>query len=355
MSNDSLANTFGEKKVTSFAASPSSMRGRIETMRTEGLKRGAWTGFSSLDEHYTVKRGSSTLIIAPPHAGKSSFINELIDNLVRFSGFKFVVYSPETGSQEDVLNEILWTHCKKPVIKNKSNYFVSDEEFEEAMALFEDNIRVLDFGMQEVTIDMIFAQVERLREDEDFDADVVIIDPYAEIKTSESNGVRTDIAVNEFLNKMRRYSSKYDVHTMLAVHTRDIALKVDKNQYGQEVRYAPPAKATEIQGGQMFFRKAFFIVSLWRAPKDVSTGKPDGSVWEGNETVVEILKAKPKLAGKLGKVVLCYDKWSNRYYERCETSPKGMRFAYDCPDGFTEREISPNNKRARYEQLKSEL
>jgi hypothetical protein len=38
--------------------------------------------------------------------------------------------------------------------------------------------------------------------------------------------------------------------------------------------------------------------------------------YEANQVEITIVKAKPKIVGKLGSVTLYYDKFMNRYYEK---------------------------------------
>lgn len=329
-------------KVIRNSHSLDDVRSNLTNMRSDGLRKGAWLGFSHLDELWTLKRGSTTYLVAPPHVGKSSFINEIVDNLIKYSGYKVVIFSPETGSPEDVFNELIWTHCKKPFIKNKAGIYASDADVEEAFRMFGSNIRVLDFGLKDVTINMIYEEVTRLREEEGFDADLLIVDPMAEVKTASSSGVRDDIAIGDVLNKVRRYSSKYDIHTILAVHTVNIGLQTFKDANGSEVRVSPKAKMSEIAGGQMYARKGMMIIILWRPPANCERKDGSGELYRENETIVIVEKAKPKSAGRRGEISLFYDKLSNRYYEIDEQYPDKKIFSYDCPDGFSEREVSPN-------------
>jgi hypothetical protein len=342
--------------IKAIAYDLADMEAEMFKMRSEGLKRGAWTGFSELDKLWTLKKGYQTFLIAPPHQGKSSFINEIVINLIEFSKWKIVIWSPETGSARDVYNELLWTKCKKPFIKNKAGINSTDEEAREAMHELANQIKVLDFGMQGVTVDMIFNQVARFI-DEGWKPDLVIIDPYIDLVTESSKGVRDDIAISNFCSKLRRYSSNYDIHTLLAIHTKTMDKKDGKTISGEKISYFPRPTMNDIQGGTTFARKGFFIVSLWRPVEGLPKGD-DGEYYQGNETVVCVVKAKPKMAGSLGECSLYYDKIANRYYESHDAGYT-KTWAYDCPDGFQEREISPNNEYAilkqKQEKIKQEV
>jgi energy-coupling factor transporter ATP-binding protein EcfA2 len=325
-------------------------------MRHAGLKRGAWTGFKVLDELYTVKKGSMTYLVAPSHCGKTSFLNELMTNLIEFSKWKIVIYSPETGTPSDVFNELLWTRCKKPFVCNKKGYNATEDEAKEAIEFLKDNIRILDFGLQLPTIDMIYSQVARLKE-EGFNADMLVIDPAVEVKTGKSQGMRDDIAIEELTNKIRRFSSHYDIHTLIAIHTRQMEKKKGKLVSGEEVWYMPAPTMNDIQSGLTWARKGMMILTLWRPPAGLPKGDT-GDCYVDNEMVISVVKARPKLAGALGQCSLFFDKWANRFYESWEQG-KPKQWAYDCPEGFQEREISPNNEYAilkqKQEKIKQEV
>ena len=62
------------------------------------------------------------------------------------------------------------------------------------------------------------------------------------------------------------------------------------------------------------------------------------------------------MAGVVGECLLFYDKIANRYYERKNKSD--VIWSYPCPNGFSEREISPNNElevlKQKQENIKQE-
>lgn len=352
MNDKDVAKAF-DVDMLNFSQSMDDLKEELMQMRTEGLKKGAWTGFSALSELYSLKRGSTTYLVAAPHVGKSSFLNEIIDNLICFSHWKIVIFSPETGAAKDVYNELLWTHLKSPFIKNKKGINASDEEVRDAFRVLRNNVRVLDFGIKDVTVDMIYQQVTRLREEEDFDADMIIIDPFTELKTDAAKGMREDLAIGDILTKIRRYSSKFDVHTLVAVHTKTLTTVSGKDINGNNILYYPAPTMFDIAGGNMWSRKGMFILTLWRPPQGLPYGD-EGQFYYGDETIVKIVKAKPKAAGAVGECCLKYDKIANRYFETDSTGGN-RKFAYDCPYGFTEREVSPNyqgDKHLEQQELK---
>lgn len=331
-----------EAKV-SFSVSPLDVKFELDELRDSGQKRGSWLGFDSLDKLWSMKRGSTTYLLAAPHAGKSSFINEIVCNLIEFSHYKVIIWSPETGSPKDIFNELLWSINRKRFIKNKAGEYATDKQAARAIATLDSHVKVLDFGRRDVSLKMLYDQVERLKED-DFDADLLIVDPFTEIVDDDNLGLRADIALGRKLSGIARNSSAMDIHTLIAVHTNNIPPQMGDFRDGTKKAYIPAPLPSQIAGGQAWFRRAYMIVSLWIPPvglklgeeEDPDTGDKRIVYAEKLQTIVEVLKAKPKIVGSLGKCMLTYNMLENRYRELDGTP------SYECPNGLEEREVSPN-------------
>ena len=55
------------------------------------------------------------------------------------------------------------------------------------------------------------------------------------------------------------------------------------------------------------------VINIWRCPFGLED--LNGVPYEPNQVEITVVKAKPKIVGKLGKVTMYYDKVKNRYYE----------------------------------------
>lgn len=318
----------------------------LKEMRANGLKRGAWLGFEELDKHWSLKRGSTTYFMAAPASGKTAFMNEIICNLVDFSDFKILIWSPETGSPQDIVNELMWSHMRRPFIKNKAGVYASDTEVSVSMNKLKDNIVVLDFERKDVSLSMIYDEIEVLKE-KGFDADVVIIDPFTEIvddKDRDKN-LRSDELLGRKLSYVSRASVSLDIHTIICVHTSNLGNMMGKFEGGVQDMYVPAPNMHQIAGGQAFSRRGNMIVSIYRPKiglfRDMAQND-DGTMRERyyqlGDSVIEILKTKPKVVGSVGKVHFKYDPISSRFLT------EDMQTSKPCPTGFSERELSPNLK-----------
>jgi len=279
--------------------------------REEGLQRGAYCGFSELYEHYSLKEGSTTYIVAPPYSGKTVFINELMMNLAEFEGWKWVVFSPETGSPRDLFAELLWVKLRKPFVRFDAIRDAKDNDVATAIEFIRKHFFILDPLHADLNERIYFKAIEEVEKKYDVKINGTVIDPVTDFEIS---GQQRDLALGSFLTRVRKFSSGMGIHSILAFHTKAMGYVEGNDINGNKVRYLPPATMFDVAGGEMASRKGMFILSLWRTPYNV-IDKDTGLPYISNETRVTIHKAKPKAIGKLGTVKLYYDALSSRYYE----------------------------------------
>ena len=298
------------------------VRDSLSTLRNEGVKKGAWTGFDSLFDKYSVKKGSTTYIYAGAHQGKSQFGFELMMNLAEYSDWKWAVYTPETGSPTEVFAELLWVYLRKPFLINE-HLTATDEETEKAISFINEHFYIIDSGLQDLSVEGFYTAVEQIEEDNFITIDGCMIDPFTEIKTDVSSGVRDDIAIGQVLTKVRKHSAEKDYHTIVTVHT-----KHQQAKYKNGVPYVDKPTMNDIAGGMQWSRKGMMVVNVWRCPYGLEDG--NGVPYEPNQVEITVVKAKPKIVGKLGTVTLYYDKMKNRYYEYDSQGKK--QYAYPQPN-----------------------
>jgi hypothetical protein len=284
------------------------VRDSLNTLRNEGVKKGAWTGFDSLFDKYSMKKGSTTYIYAGAHQGKSQFGFELMVNLAQYSGWKWAVYTPETGSPTEVFAELLWVYLRKPFLVNE-HIMATDEEKEEAMSFINEHFYLVDSGLQDLSIEGFYTAVEQIEEDNFITIDGCMIDPFTEIRTDITSGVRDDIAIGQVLTKVRKHSAEKNYHTIVTVHT-----KHQQAKYKNGIPYVDIPTMNDIAGGMQWSRKGMMVLNVWRCPYGLED--ENGVPYEQNQVKITVVKAKPKIVGKLGSVTLFYDKMKNRYYEK---------------------------------------
>ena len=284
------------------------VRDSLNTLRSEGVKKGAWTGFDSLFDKYSMKKGSTTYIYAGAHQGKSQFGFELMVNLAQYSGWKWAVYTPETGSPTEVFAELLWVYLRKPFLINE-HIMATDEEKEAAMSFINEHFYLVDSGLQDLSIEGFYTAVETIEDDNFITIDGCMIDPFTEIRTDITSGVRDDIAIGQVLTKVRKHSAEKNYHTIVTVHT-----KHQQAKYKNGIPYVDIPTMNDIAGGMQWSRKGMMVLNVWRCPYGLED--ENGVPYEQNQVKITVVKAKPKIVGSLGSVTLFYDKMKNRYYEK---------------------------------------
>lgn len=316
----------------------SDMHDELIGLREDGLRKGAWTGFNSLYDHYSMKLGSFSIIYAAPRQGKSEFIKELVLNTAEHEGWRWLICSPETGSPKEVFAEYASGYLRKPFMKTDGGYNASDLEAERAVNWLSEYIYILDGGLDDITVKDVYAEARRLEREKDIKINGIVIDPYTEM-AEEDPSAPIHKTVSGDLNTVRKNSSHNNYHTILSVHTRDIQMINHKAKGDPKLyRYQPEPEITELSGGQMWSRKGFMMVSVWRTPWDIPITDEYGEPYERFQTKINIKKAKPKSAGKEGYVYLYYDFQSGRYYEKDSDGIK--RFSYGNPDEDKQRQLN---------------
>jgi len=285
----------------------------LSKLRVDGLKRGEHTGFENLYQKYSVKAGSMTFIIASPAVGKTAILYEILINLAEYSNYKIAIFSPEGGSPTDLYAEMLWAYLRKPFLLNDISN-ASDKEVEDAYAFLDEHFYIIDSGLKDLTAGSFFRAVDDIEKEDDVKIDAIVIDPIVELNINPDNK-RDDIALGSFLTRVRKFSSDKGIHTFIAIHTRAMTMLSKKKDDGTTMLYYPQPTFFDTMGGMMWSRKGYMVLSLWRPPIELIN--PDTDVpYERNETIVEILKVKPKIMGAVGRVSLFYDTMSSRFYEK---------------------------------------
>jgi hypothetical protein len=306
-------------------------KSQLKDLRQNGLKKGSPTGFEELYEHYSVKKGSTTYLIASPAVGKSSILYEILINLAQFEGWKIAIFSPEGGSPTDLFAEMLWAYLRKPFLKNDV-VNATEKETEEAYAFMEKHFYIIDSGLKDLNAESYYRAIKDIELEDGVKIDGCVIDPIVELNINPDNK-REDLALGSFLTKVRKFSSENNIHTWIAVHTRQMQLTAKKQENGDTLYYYPQPTFFDAAGGQMYGRKGYMILSLWRPPQGLLNPETEAP-YDKNETVIEILKVKPKVMGKVGKISLFYDAWSSRFYEK----PDGVTKQFSQALGATKDE-----------------
>lgn len=281
-----------------------------------GNPKGNSTGFESLDELYSIKYGSYTIILAEPHSGKSEFGFELCLNQAEKYGKRTLVYSPETGSVADIYAELIHKFTGRPVMQKLPNA-LSEKEIYSAIQYIDEMFSIIDSDDKGYS----YYDIMNLRTNED----LIFVDPNNEVIHNYTD--RQDTYIENVTADIRRFCKKNDVHVIITMHPAKQEVSIDKDT-GK--RYFDMPKARMAAGGQAWFRKAMGWINMWRPPNGIAD--VDGEPYGENAVIIDIEKAKPKGIGKKGSCILYWDWKKNRYFEESLDGEK-LFYAFEHENG----------------------
>lgn len=277
-----------------------------------GITRGVDVGFHCMQDMFSIKRGYPLFVMAAPTAGKSEFTLEVLINLSKFYGWKHFLYSPETGSADELAGELCAKYIGRDFYATYNNQMTNVEQFK-AKEFLEKHFVIFD--APRVTVAEFYQEVDKAEKTLNIKFDTVTIDPWNKVK-HEKAGRRDDEYLEDVLNDIVENAKKHDRVNIITQHCRD---QQPTNKTG--FSYLPPPTARDYASGQVWFRMGFMMLGLWRPPKDIVI---EGVTYEDNALIVEVHKAKPNGIATQGyynrKVTLHYDPKAHKYYEHLATT-----------------------------------
>jgi hypothetical protein len=302
---------------------------KLDKYRNTGIVRGEDTGFKELDKLYSVKQGTYTIILAEPTHGKTEFIFEIIMNQTQY-GKRSLICSPETGSVEEIVAELVHKYTGKTILKS-SPFSLTDKEFYNAIAWLNEYFIVLDTDERAYSIPELFDIANEWdKSHPNQRIDIIVGEPYNELKHDMAEfGARQDLYIEFMMGEVRRRCKKEKRHFFLSIHPANTLPVTNKDG----ISYYPKPGPRQAAGGQALYRKSMTWITLWRPTKGIL----DTNGWEykENEVHVYIDKAKPKGVAEKGKCVLYFDWRRNRYFE------SGDLYAFDHKKTDVDKFIMP--------------
>lgn len=281
----------------------------IEQLIQFGDSRGNDSRYSVAKPFVSFKKQCFTLIYSSPYSGKTQYAFSEVVNLAERDGWKFAVYSVETGEPKHIWQEVTMIRYKIDNVKT-----LTREQILESKQFFKKHFFVIDplykRALTPVTIDNVYATVEIIEEQENIKLDSVVIDPLTEIE-SEQNDARIDLFMAHVLKATRADARINNRHNFIITHVRDQKPIFDT---ASGKTYFPVPTPREISGGQNPYKFGQQMICVYRPDENI-IDKNTGSPPEPNETQIYVQKSKPKGIGRIGNFKLYYSIKKNTYYE----------------------------------------
>ena len=262
---------------------------RLNDLYSAGTGKGASTGYSSLDNVYTIATAQLSVVTGYPSSGKSNFVDQLMVNLAKNEDWKFAVCSFE-NQPEIHISRLMEIYTRKRFFDGKER--MTQDEKDHAFKWVNEHFLFIDTnGEEPSTLESILERakvaVKRMG------IRGMVIDPYNYIDLNRES-TETE-AISNMLSKVQRFVKTHDIHCWFVAHPSKI------NRSGVE---QPRPDGMAISGSMAWWAKTDCGITIHR--KD-------------NYVEVAVWKCRYRWVGTQGETTLLYNKTSGTYSENLDT------------------------------------
>jgi twinkle protein len=268
-------------------SSASKFADRLNDLWGKGTGKGLSTGYSNVDEIYTVAQGQLTIVTGYPSCGKSNFVDQLMINLAKAHDWKFGLCSFE-NQPEIHISRLMEIYKEKRFFDGTNR--MTDADRDESFKFVEEHFLFLDSeGAEPATIDSILerAKIAVVR----MGIRGLVIDPYNYIENK--GGQAEHEFISGMLTRIQAFAKAYGVHIWFVAHPSKIT------RSGMDL---PRPDGMAISGSMAWWAKADCGITIHRT-KDHGV---ELAVW----------KCRYRWIGTQGETTLGYNKTTGTYFEQ---------------------------------------
>ncbi len=288
----------------------------IMKIREQGHPQYKKVGIDDLDQLFTWHLGGQlTALSAAPNSGKTDFLISTALRLAHLHGAKVGIMSPETGSSAEIYDMLAKCYlgmltspaeaADQPVTARELGV-ATNQQFEDALFFISQHFFVFSCDDVAMRTGDLLAIAEQLVARHGIN--MLIIDPYNFLEDAFTDPENARAMMSDYLNgnlqRIKHWSYKYDVHTVLVPHPKALQPFVPMEDYGQ------------INGGAAWGNKCDNVLFLNRLfPGKGSEERmerarkkqlDDTDPLLGDNVEVCVRKVKKRYAGKVGTATLAY-------------------------------------------------
>jgi twinkle protein len=267
-------------------SSASKFEERLNDLWGKGTGKGTSTGYSNVDQIYTVAQGQLTIVTGYPSSGKSNFVDQLMVNLSMAHDWKFAICSFENQPEIHISRLMeLKTGCR--FFDGSSR--MTEPQKDEAFKWVNDHFIFLDSETVEPSsiehiLERAAIAVARLG------IRGLVIDPYNYI--DNQSGLSETEFISSMLTRVQAFAKMYGVHVWFVAHPAKIT------RSGMDL---PRPDGMAISGSMAWWAKADCGMTVHRT--------------KTNDVEIAVWKCRYRWVGTQGETKLGYNKTTGSYFE----------------------------------------
>jgi twinkle protein len=256
----------------------------------DGRTRGLSTGWSHLDEFYTVRAGELTVVTGIPSHGKSEFLDALMVNMCQEHGWVFACCSPENRPLKYHLAKLVEKVSGLPFLPGRLER-ISPYALTDALQWIDDHVVFIDPDAA-MTVPALLEKAKALVLREGVTG--LLIDPWNEFDHTRGANLTETEYISQCLSQFKNFSRTHGVHVWIVAHPAKLHRK-DDGSYPVPTPY-------DISGSAHWRNKPDNCLAVWR---DV--------VSDDNYAEVHVQKVRFKEVGRVGVAGFTWDPANGRY------------------------------------------
>ena len=232
----------------------SDFRQRIYNFYTRPREAGYKTGLPILDKNLRLDRGFLTVVTGIPTHGKSTFVDFLSMIFAKQHNWKWVVFSPENYPLE------IHYHKLAELYHEAGMFGKERDQIDKAIDFIDSHYSFIDATEDDICLDRLFTSVVDAGQSDGF-----VIDPWNELENTRPSNMNESDFTGSCLRRLRKFSRKYNVATILVAHPTKMRKIKDAEEY-------PVPSLYDISGSANFYNKADNGIVVYR---DFENGTTD--------------------------------------------------------------------------------
>ena len=253
------------------------------------------------DELMKIFTGGVTLLTGLPSAGKTTFLNQVVLSAMD-SGYKTFLFSREllNGMSKGWFNQVAAgrRNMHPIMLKNGNDFYVVNDDAKHDITKYYDEMFFIYKDEEENSEDKLFESMELCATKKGLR--LFIIDNLMTVQL-KSSGQDMNKAQTDFMNRLIKFSMKYDVAVICITHPRKLQSGADIGLF-------------DISGSQNIVNLATRTISLKRVKEQDKNNV--SNKYYGYDVIISIIK--DRIFGSTKEIPVYYDKIDRRFYSNYE-------------------------------------